>query len=162
MSKLSQLHAIYECKEIYMMRYFQYGIGIFTTVFATCSFSAQPQNLPAIERMLARGASLTAVVDLGQCVAGDGAAPHAPKFGGGFHVNAYLILPDDALQFSDQHLTADHTGQAIWQMLRYKVDGAGKVAFSMRTFKLPSYEQQGPVISYSCVLGKGLHLFTHG
>lgn len=39
--------------------------------------------------------------------------------------------------------------------------GAGKVEFSMCTLKLPSYEQQGAVISCSCVLGKGLHLFAH-
>lgn len=135
---------------------------IFAAVFASCAYSAErQQNLSTVEGLLARGASMTAVVDLGQCVPGDGIALSPQKFGGGFQVDAYLILPDHTLQFSDQHFTADHTGQPIWQLLRYRVTIAGKVEFSMRTFKLPSYEQQGPVTSYSCVLGKGLQLFTH-
>jgi hypothetical protein len=122
--------------------------------------AAEPlHDLAAIEQSLMQGQAVSAAVDLSQCTPGLNAAANAPHMKGGLRVSPFLILPDSTLAFSDNHFTLDRDGNPILQFLRYRISKDGKVDFSLSTFTLPAYQQQGQTVSYICALSAGLNIY---
>ncbi|MFE8645790.1 VirK family protein [Sphingomonas sp. NCPPB 2930] len=111
-------------------------------------------NLADIEQALAKGHAVSVSIDLSQCTGKDGAPP--TKTRGGLRIDAYRIVEDGTLSFSDAHFTVARDGQPIQQMLRYQVHPDGGIDFTMFVFSLPGFEARPPVLAYRCGINQGL------
>jgi VirK protein len=67
--------------------------------------------------------------DLDECTYEDTGKP-GPSLRSGIYVNAYIIVPNRGLYFSDVHQTLDETDQPVTEYVRYRltVDGQLKLA----------------------------------
>lgn len=112
-------------------------------------------SLAEIERSLQSGASVAVAIDLSQCTpSAGGATPTQTR--GGLRIGAYRVTEDGTLSFADEHLTVGRDGKPIQQFLRYQVHPDNRIDFSMAVFALPSYQQNGATLGYSCAINQGL------
>jgi hypothetical protein len=129
-------------------------------VMASPVFAQNPVNsihdVVVAERVLSAGRRLSAAIDLSQCTPDTPTTP-ASTVRGGLNIEAYNIMPDSSLSFSDNHFTVRSDGSPIIQFLRYTVDKAGAVRFTSHIFSMPTYALQSQY-SYTCKLGEGLKL----
>jgi hypothetical protein len=120
--------------------------------------TVQLSNLSDVENALNRGAEVSVTVDLTKCApAGGATSPGTTR--GGLKINAYRIFPDGTLSFSDEHATADSSGQAIWNLLRYQIRSDQTISFTSDLFSLPSYTRLAPQIGYTCAVNQGITFF---
>jgi hypothetical protein len=116
-------------------------------------------SLSDVENALNRGAEVSVTVDLTKCSPAAGTtSPGTVR--GGLKINAYRILPDGTLSFSDEEATDDPGGQPFWQLLRYQVRSDQTVSFTVDLFSLPSFARLAPQIGYTCAVDQGIAFFT--
>ncbi|AVS68398.1 hypothetical protein C8245_24555 [Paracidovorax avenae] len=107
----------------------------------------------AIQQALDQGESVSVAIDLSQCVPQGAAAPSQTR--GGRRIDAYRIVPDGTVSFSDSHFTVAGDGQPIVQFMRYQVRPDQSVDFTTWMFNLPGYDLRTPSVAYRCTIGQG-------
>ncbi|WP_027712685.1 VirK family protein [Dickeya chrysanthemi] len=106
---------------------------------------------------LNQGRSVNVTIDLSACTPQEGTS--ASKTRGGLHINAYRLVDNGTLSFSDEHFTVANDGTPIQQFMRYQVQPDNTVRFTTFMFNLPSLQQRGNTLSYLCKLGQDIKFF---
>ncbi|NKI74139.1 hypothetical protein Dpoa2040_001374 [Dickeya sp. CFBP 2040] len=106
---------------------------------------------------LNKGNSVNVTIDLSACTPQNGTP--ASKTRGGLHINAYRLIDNGTLSFSDEHFTVANDGTPIQQFMRYQVQPDNTVRFTTFMFNLPSLQQRGNTLSYLCKLGQDIRFF---
>lgn len=107
----------------------------------------------AILQALDQGKNVSVAIDLSQCMP-QGAAAHS-QTRGGRRIDAYRIVQDGTVSFSDSHFTVAGDGQPIVQFMRYQVRPDQTVDFGTWMFNLPGYDLRSPPVAYRCAIGQG-------
>ncbi|AYC18259.1 hypothetical protein DZA65_01365 [Dickeya dianthicola] len=106
---------------------------------------------------LNKGHSVNVTIDLSACTPQEGTP--ASKTRGGLHINAYRLIDNGTLSFSDEHFTVANDGTPIQQFMRYQVQPDNTVRFTTYMYNLPSLQQRGNTLSYLCKLGQDIKFF---
>ncbi|QDX30604.1 VirK family protein [Dickeya poaceiphila] len=106
---------------------------------------------------LNKGNSVNVTIDLSACTPQNDTP--ASKTRGGLHINAYRLIDNGTLSFSDEHFTVANDGTPIQQFMRYQVQPDNTVRFTTFMFNLPSLQQRGNTLSYLCKLGQDIRFF---
>lgn len=127
----------------------------FSLMALPASAKSRLDNPADIQQALASGSDVAVAIDLSQCTANSAnATPTRTR--GGLRIEAYRIVEDGTLSFSDGHFTVARDGQPIQQLLRYQVRPDGTIDFTMFVFDLPSYQQRSEPVAYRCAINQGL------
>lgn len=95
----------------------------------TCSSAEQtPQASPyaAVIDALQGARVVRLITDLSECTYEESGRP-GPSLRSGIIVNAYIIVPDRGLYFSDAHQTLDETDQPVTEYVRYRFTTGGQL-----------------------------------
>lgn len=117
---------------------------------------AKTSERGSLQEAVMAGKDIRAVLDLSLCTAHDTASP-GPAIRGSVHPNAFLLLKDGAVAFSDTHLSVRPDGTPVREFVKYRVLPDGKVEFQStvldaRNFTVLQKSQ------YDCAVDKGLTL----
>ncbi|VVE84459.1 VirK family protein [Pandoraea sputorum] len=108
----------------------------------------------ALRAAVMAGKDIRAVLDLSVCTAHGTGSP-GPAIRGSVHPNAFLLLKDGTVAFSDHHLTVRPDGKAVQEFVKYRVLPDGKVEFQTVVLDAANAAVL-QTTQYDCALGKGL------
>lgn len=119
------------------------------------SAKSRLDNPADIQQALTAGDAVSVAIDLSLCTPNSAnATPSRTR--GGLRIEAYRIVEDGTLSFSDAHFTVARDGLPIQQLLRYQVRPDGTIDFTMFVFDLPGYQQRAEPLAYRCAINQGL------
>lgn len=112
-------------------------------------------DLNSVVGALDAGVRVAVTIDLSLCQPQAGGQPSQTK-GGLAGIDAYRVLADSTLMFSDAHFTVTDAGSPVFQSLRYRVTSDGAVAFRSTTMSLPNYTVINQS-TFTCAIGNGVN-----
>ncbi|WP_191625762.1 VirK family protein [Pandoraea sputorum] len=117
---------------------------------------AKSADADALQEAVMTAQDIRAVLDLSLCTT-HGTAAHGPAIRASLRPNAFLLMQDGTVAFSDTHLTVRADGKPVREFMKYRVLPDGKAEFQTIVLDAADFSVVQKS-QYDCALGKGLKL----
>jgi VirK protein len=106
-----------------------YGL-IGATLSLAPAAAAEASNYADVLSALQSGKAPTVLSDLGHCTNPE-TGKAGPAVQGGLRIQAFLVLPERGLLFSDVHQTLDPSDQPVTEYIRYNLEPDGQMTLNV-------------------------------
>jgi hypothetical protein len=140
--------------------------GVTLVIFGGGLTGANAQNTEMrqyeqLRKYLFAGASVTAVFTPDKCKStGVGPTKVTPTSSGGIAIQDFMEIGGNTLAFANPHLTLRPTGEAVLELVQYRVHSTGTASVKVSFLSPTTYKPIQEAHTFECQLGLGLN-FRH-
>jgi hypothetical protein len=111
------------------------------TAFAEAQVPTYQDVLDALQS----GKVVKVLTDLERCVAPE-SGKAGPRIQGGLQINAFIVVPEKGIFFSDLHQTLDVSGQPLTEYIRYNLGMDGNLTLTVTRQTAAGLVKQDPLV----------------
>lgn len=134
-------------------------LALTTATFVAGTWASATTAKPAaqdvsLQDAVMAGNDIRAMLDLSLCTAHESGAP-GPALRASVHPNAFLVMKDGTVTFSDTHLSVRPDGKPVREFMKYRVLPDGQAEFQSAVLDPLNFSVLQKS-QYDCLVGKGL------